>query len=558
MHGRRLATTEEIVALATPNSDTALDRLESWTTTHDVDLTVLDISEGVTEDDYTEAPETLGVTIGGDGAFLEGVRAFAPREIPFMGINTGTLSFLARVKPERTTDALTEVFRGRGTIHSRQQYHVTGAGLDTTGINEVTVENIPPAEPHGSKVCKLHVFVDGEYVGMYFGSGVIVSTPTGSTGQALSNRGPIHYPNNNFTLQIVPFETHNVSAEPIIVSQESTVQVVPEGRVKATVDGGREVVETGEEDVITITGADQSAHVVRTSYDDPFMPALTDKLGWGLRGVEDDGPVERLPGGDAEPDFLTRALRVAREAARAAGEPLHELHGQVEQVEYKSNKADIVTEADYQSQRIISTVIDNEFPEHGIRSEEDLEVEGDPEYLWLVDPLDGTGNFAHGNPNYAVSIALVDAELEPLVGVVYNPETDETFHAVRGRGAYQNDNPMGPTDRDRLDESMLLSGYDPEGQFLQRFYYDTQGVRRLGSAALHLAYVAAGSADAVWEYDTHPWDVAAGLLLLREAGGRVTDDDGEEYRLRLNAQDVRTPLLGSNASLHDSLLEHLD
>jgi myo-inositol-1(or 4)-monophosphatase len=318
------------------------------------------------------------------------------------------------------------------------------------------------------------------------------------------------------------------------------------------------VVETGEEDVITITGADQSAHVVRTSYDDPFMPALTDKLGWGLRGVEDDGPVERLPGGDAEPDFLTRALRVAREAARAAGEPLHELHGQVEQVEYKSNKADIVTEADYQSQRIISTVIDNEFPEHGIRSEEDLEVEGDPEYLWLVDPLDGTGNFAHGNPNYAVSIALVDAELEPLVGVVYNPETDETFHAVRGRGAYQNDNPMGPTDRDRLDESMLLSGYDPEGQFLQRFYYDTQGVRRLGSAALHLAYVAAGSADAVWEYDTHPWDVAAGLLLLREAGGRVTDDDGEEYRLRLNAQDVRTPLLGSNASLHDSLLEHLD
>ena len=556
MHGRRLATTEEIVALATPNSDEALDALESWASTNGVDLTVLDIAEDVTDDHYTEAPETLGVTIGGDGAFLEGVRAFAPREIPFLGINTGTLAFLARVKPSSTGDALTEVFRGRGSIHSRQQYHVTGAGLDTTGINEVTVENIPPAEPHGSKVCKLHLFVDGEYVGEYFGSGLIVSTPTGSTGQALSNGGPVHYPNNNFTLQVVPYETHNVSARPVVVSQNSTVRVVPEREVKVTVDGGREVVETG--DVITVTGADLPAHVVRTSYDDPFMPALTDKLGWGLRGVGDDGPVGRLPDTDEERDFLTAAVQVAREAAHAAGEPLRELHGQVEQVEYKSDKADIVTEADYQSQRIVSTAIENEFPDHGVRSEEDLVVEGEPEYVWLVDPLDGTGNFAHGNPNYSVSIALTDAEREPLVGVVYNPETDETFHALRGGGAYQNGTPMAPTDRDRLDESMLLSGYDPEGEFLQRFYYDTQGVRRLGSAALHLAYVAAGSADAVWEYDTYPWDVAAGLLMVREAGGRVTDAAGDRYSLELDAREVRTPLLGSNAALHDSLLEHLE
>ena len=156
-----------------------------------------------------------------------------------------------------------------------------------------------------------------------------------------------------------------------------------------------------------------------------------------------------------------------------------------------------------------------------------------------------------------MSIALLDADETPVIGVVYNPESDEMFHGVAGRGAYQNDTPIAPTDRDRLDESMLLSGYDPDGSFLQAFYSETQGVRRLGSAALHLAYVAAGSADAVWEYDTHPWDVAAGLCILREAGGAATDDEGADYRVRLDADDDRTPILASNGVVHDALLDHL-
>ena len=114
MHGRRLATTEAVVALATPDSEDALERLTSWAATEGIDLTVRDVGETVTDDDYDSASETLGVTVGGDGAFLEGVRAFAPREIPLLGINTGTLAFLARIRPSETATALDEGGRGRG------------------------------------------------------------------------------------------------------------------------------------------------------------------------------------------------------------------------------------------------------------------------------------------------------------------------------------------------------------------------------------------------------------------------------------------------------------
>jgi myo-inositol-1(or 4)-monophosphatase len=557
MHGRRLATTEEIVALAMPDSGEALDRLESWTTTHDIDLVRLDIGAEVTDDHVRRARETLAISVGGDGAFLEGVRAFAPYRVPLLGVNTGTLAFLARVDPRDLDAALTEILRGRASIHARQQYRVTAADLDTTGINEVFLQKHPPEERHGTKVGSLHVFVDEEYVGEYFGSGLIVSTPTGSTGRAYSNHGPIHFPHDNRTLQIVPHETISASADPIVVSRQSAVRVVLDDEFDIDVDGGRHYQTLEPGTVVHISGADRPAHVVRTSYDDPFITALVDKLGWSLRTLNADGPRDQLSV-DAEPtDFRTQATRVAREAARSAGEPLRELHGQVEHVEYKTDKADIVTEADRQSEHIITTVIENEFPKHGIRSEESPAIPAENGFTWLIDPLDGTGNFAHGNPNYSVSIALLDGDDTPIIGVVYNPESDEMFHAVTDRGAYQDGRPIDPTDRDRLDESMLLSGHDPDGSFLQAFYHDTQGVRRLGSAALHLAYVAAGSADAVWEYDTYPWDVAAGLCLIREAGGTITDHRGDGYEIRLD-DDGRQPLLASNGVLHRTLLDRLD
>jgi myo-inositol-1(or 4)-monophosphatase len=401
------------------------------------------------------------------------------------------------------------------------------------------------------------VFVEEEYVGQYDGSGLAINTPTGSTGLALSADGPIHFPSDNFTLQITPLHTHMMGVRPMVVSESVDVTVVPETPVQVLVDGGRHHTTADEDDVLRIAGAEKPAHIVRTSFDDSFMSALAGKLGWGLREPEDTGPTDHVHRETGPSDFLANACRVAREAAISAGEPVRELHGQVEQVEYKQNKADIVTEADHQSDRIIATVIENEFPGHGVRSEESGVQEGETEYTWLVDPLDGTGNFAHGNPNYSISIALLDGDNRPIVGVVHSPETDEVFHAVDGGGAYRNETPIQPTSRDRLDESMLLSGYDPNGSFLRTFYQGTRGVRRLGSAALHLCYVAAGSADAVWEYDTYPWDVAAGLCILREAGGRATDADGTNYRLRLDDREARAPLLASNGPLHPALLDHL-
>ncbi len=557
MHGRRLATIDQVACLATEHGDEALEQLESWTTTHGIDLTVRAVGGTFADGDLAEDTETLGVAIGGDGTFLEGIRAFAPRQVPLLGINTGTLAFLARVEPRDIDATLTEILRGRATVYDRQQFSVTGAGLDAVGVNDVVVEPIAPEEPIDRKICRLHVFVDDEYVGQYDGSGVAISTPTGSTGLALSAGGPIHYPNNDFTLQITPLHTHKLGVRPLVVSETTAITVVPESRVQLSVDGGRHHRTVDLDEPIQVTGADYRAHVVRTSYDDSFMAALAGKLGWGLRGRETGVSTHHMTEENSPEDFLANARRVAREAAISAGEPLRELHGQVEQVEFKTDKADIVTEADHQSDRIIATAIENEFPNHTIRSEESETRHGDSPYTWVIDPLDGTGNFAHGNPNYAIVIALLDGDDVPVVGVVYAPETEEMFHAVAGRGAYRNDTSIEPTTRDTLDESMLLSGYDPDGDFLQAFYHETQGVRRLGSAGLHLCFVAAGSADALWEYDTYPWDVAGGLCILREAGGHATDVDGDAFTISLDDQSTRASLLASNGPLHGVLLAHV-
>ena len=559
MHARRLATTTELLCIKTPDSEEAVERLESYATTHGLDLTTVPVGEPITDGHYDDAQETLGVSVGGDGAFLEGIRAFAGRGIPLLGVNTGTLAFLARVQPGEIEGALDEVLRGRATINDRQQLRADAPGLDgATGVNDVMIEPEPPENPVDRKICRLHVFADDEYVGQYDGSGMAVSTPTGSTGVALSANGPVHYPDDNFTLQVVPLLTHRMGARPLIVSAGTELTVVSEDSAMLTVDGGRFDTRLGADAVVTITGAPQPAHIVRTSYDDDFLTAISRKLGWGLRAGDDAGPTHKRPVPEPEPDdLLSNALRVAEEAAVGAGEPVHELHGRVESVETKTDKSDVVTDADYQAEHIIATVIENEYPEHGIVSEESVHRRSDSEYTWLVDPLDGTGNFAHGNPNYAISIALLEAG-DPAVGVVHAPETGETFTAVRGRGAAENGTPISTTDRTALDESMLLSGYDPDGSFLRAFYQETRGVRRIGSAALNLCYLASGTADAVWEHDTYPWDVAAGLLIAREAGATVTDQHGEPYELRTGTGgEERTALLGSNGPLHDRLIEHL-
>ena len=559
MHGRRLATTDEIIAIASPDSDEPLERLRTWARSREIGFSAVGVGDDV-GDVYTESRATLGVTIGGDGTFLEGIKTFAPRGIPLLGVNAGTLSFLARVEIEHLEDALDEVLRGRATVDSRQQIRIEATGLRATGINDVMIQHVPPENPIDRKVTQLEVFADGEYVGEFEGTGLAVSTPTGSTGISLSAEGPVHYPVNNHTLQIVPLHTHRMGIRPLVVAPTTELEIVTRGPASVLVDGGRTHTVLSERSVIDLTGADQRAHVVRTSYDDPFFTAITDKLGWGAREVDDPGPTELLDGRrhvtEREPSLVERARDIAIEAARSAGEPLRELHGQIESVEYKTDKSDIVTEADHQADHIIKTVVQNEFEDHNIVSEESEYVEGDSEYTWVIDPLDGTGNFAHGNPNYSVSIALLDDDV-PVVGVVHVPETDEMFHAIAGEAAYEGEARIETTDRDALDESMLLSGYDPDGSFLAHYYEAARGVRRLGSAALNLCYLASGSADAVWEYDTHPWDVAAGVVIARTAGATVTDETGDPYTVEFDAEG-RKGLLGSNGPLHPALLEHLE
>lgn len=556
MYGRRLATIEEIITLLSPDSDDELTTLEAWATERDLPVHTVEVGEDI-EAVYEDGTEYLGVTLGGDGTYLEGVRQFSPREIPLLGVNAGTLAFLASISPDDLQAALDEVIRGQAVIDERQQLHVETGGLDSTGINDVMIEPEPPENPHDRKIARLQTFIDGEYVGEYEGSGVAVSTPTGSTGVALSANGPIHHPKNNASLQIVPLHTHTMGVRPLVVDADTDIEIVAGAPASLLVDGGRAHTRLDADDVVTVQGSDTAALVVNTSYDDDFLTSVSEKLGWGIRDDRHDTGNEDAITATATNDrtgITHRARAVAQQAARAAGQPLCELHGETDSIEYKSDKSDIVTEADYKADNIITTAIANEFPEHGIRSEESETITGDSSYTWLIDPLDGTGNFAHGNPNYSVSIALLE-DNQPVVGVVYAPETDEMFSAIRGEQAMLNGVPLSTTDRTLLDECMLLSGYDPDGTFLTHCYRETRGVRRLGSAAMHLCYLASGSADAVWEYDTHPWDVAAGIVIAQAAGATITNADGSSYDPL--AESSRNELIGSNGVVHDTLLDHI-
>lgn len=561
MYGRRLATIEEVIALVSPDSNKKeLAELGAWASKHDIAVRTCSVGEDI-DSVYEEGTEYLGVTFGGDGTYLEGVRQFSPKEIPILGVNAGTLAFLASIAPNELTGALDEVIQGQASIDKRQQLSVSANDIDSTGINDVMVEPETPENPHDRKISRLQVFTDGEYVGEYEGSGIAVSTPTGSTGVALSANGPIHYPKNNTSLQIVPLHTHRLGVRPLVVDSGTEIKIAVGAPASLLVDGGRVHTQLEQGDVITVSGAETAALVVNTSYDDAFMTSVSEKLGWGVReDRRDTGRQDLIASQDAtveaESDLAQSACQLAKEAARAAGQPLRELHGQTESVEFKTDKSDIVTEADYKADNIITTVIENEFPTHTIRSEESEEINGTSEFTWLVDPLDGTGNFAHGNPNYSISIALLRDD-NPVVGVVYAPETDEMFSAIERGQAFLDNTPISTTDRKSLDECMLLSGYDPDGTFLSHCYREARGVRRLGSAALNLCYLASGSADAVWEYDTYPWDVAAGVVIAEAAGATITTADGGPYK-PLAEELMRNELIGSNGAVHKKLLTHIN
>lgn len=248
--------------------------------------------------------------------------------------------------------------------------------------------------------------------------------------------------------------------------------------------------------------------------------------------------------------------------AREAGTRLREFFAQGVETEYKGD-VDLVTVADRTSEKLIRSRLSEVFPSHGIFGEEGTRDRLDAEFRWYIDPLDGTTNFAHGFPQFCVSMGLEQRSpgLKPeqdgqlVAGVIYDPLRDELFAVERGKGAWLNGKPMHVSRTPVLAESLIATGFpsrkrhaSPNIHFYQEFTLRSHGVRRAGSAALDLAYVAAGRMEAFWEFNLNPWDTAAGILLVEEAGGRVTDFSGRHFRI---ASDE---ILASNGRIHDELL----
>jgi myo-inositol-1(or 4)-monophosphatase len=247
------------------------------------------------------------------------------------------------------------------------------------------------------------------------------------------------------------------------------------------------------------------------------------------------------------PDPLTTALSAAREGAAVllehARAPLA--------IEEKGRRADIVTAADRASERAVIARLRADFPNAAILAEESGASAGTSNERWIIDPLDGTTNYAHGYPLYCVSIAYERAG-ELLAGVVYAPALNECFAAEHGGGARLGDTPVHVSRIDRVGDAMVCTGFHPADFARNAVYFErasnrAQAVRRDGSAALDLAFVACGRFDGFWEFDLHVWDVAAGTLLVHEAGGIVTRVDGGPARL-----DARS-ILASNGRIHDEL-----
>ncbi len=225
-------------------------------------------------------------------------------------------------------------------------------------------------------------------------------------------------------------------------------------------------------------------------------------------------------------------LKIAENAAREAGQLLRENLGKVKEIEYKT-KNSLVTEVDRLSENLIVKLIRANFPSHDIFAEEAGRISNKSSHVWIIDPLDGTTNYAHTYPCFAISIAL-EVEGAIRLGVVYDPIRDEFFSAELGQGAYLNGNSFKVSKASRIEESLLCTGFTHEDEWMvdenlrhfENFIRRAQAVRRDGSAALDLCYVACGRYDGFWELGLHSWDTAAGSLIVKEAGGKITDFSG--------------------------------
>lgn len=252
-----------------------------------------------------------------------------------------------------------------------------------------------------------------------------------------------------------------------------------------------------------------------------------------------------------------RYLQVAIEAARKSGLCIKRSVGKVRRVSYKG-RDNIVTDVDKASERIVMRTIRAAFPGHAILSEESPALLTGSPYKWIIDPIDGTTNFAHAFPFFCVSIGIEYRD-ELIAGVVYDPMRDELFHAERKGGAFLNRRRIAVSDVRRLRHSFLATGFsygitrkDRNISHFRKLLPETMAIRRAGSAALDLCYVACGRFDGFWEMSLHPWDIAAGILLVREAGGRVTSLCGDP------ASPYSKNVLATNGSIHSSMLAMLN
>jgi len=239
--------------------------------------------------------------------------------------------------------------------------------------------------------------------------------------------------------------------------------------------------------------------------------------------------------------------------AREAGALLMQYFHQGLKIEYKGD-ADLVTAADRASETLIRQRITQQFPTHDVLGEEQGLNDQGSDYRWYVDPLDGTTNFAHGYPVFCVSMALEHSGRR-IAGVIYDPTRDEMFSAELGKGAQLNGKAIHVSKAGQLKECLLATGFpshkrhkNPNIHFYHQITLRTHGVRRAGSAALDLCNVACGRFDGFWEFNLNPWDTAAGVLLVEEAGGKITRFDGSEFRID------SSETLGSNGLVHDALI----
>jgi len=253
-------------------------------------------------------------------------------------------------------------------------------------------------------------------------------------------------------------------------------------------------------------------------------------------------------------DFKESAIEIAREAGIFIKDKLNSVHT----INYKG-EINLVTEVDKISEEMITSKIASLFPDHDILAEEFTYTTKGSDFTWIIDPLDGTTNYAHKYPFFCVSIALERLDTM-IVGVIYDPVLDEMFVAEKGKGAFLNDRAIHASNTNRVIKGLLATGFPYDIRedshnnlnYFNEMILKAQAIRRAGSAALDLAYVAAGRFDGFWELKLNPWDIAAGWLLVEEAGGIVTDMGGNNYFLESPS------ILASNGRIHKEMMAVLE